>query len=268
MSKHILPEDAPIVAVSMCIKQLEAQNFHAVGEKYLTAVIDGAKCYPLSFPALGETLPAESLLNHVDGLLFTGSPSNVGVHHYAGPPDRPDSPQDPGRDDITLPLIRAAIARDVPILCICRGFQELNVALGGTLLTKVHEQQGRLDHRAKRGVPLDEMYGPAHGISFVPDSAFARIFGRNEAEVNSLHWQGIDRLAESLIVEGRASDGTIEAVRVAGTRFALGAQWHPEYRCADNPDSMRLFGAFGQAVRAYVKDGRRAYARVKSEAAQ
>ncbi len=247
-----LPPNAPIVAVPMCVKHLDGQNFHTVGEKYLTAVIEGAEAYPLSFPALGEAIAAEALLDHVDGILFTGSPSNVAVHHYAGAPDRPESPQDPGRDAITLPLIRAALARHLPIFCICRGFQELNVALGGTLHTRIQEIPGFGDHRAPQGVPFDDMYRPAHKVSFAPGGKFADILGKSETMVNSLHWQGIDRPAERLIVEGRAEDGVIEAVSVKGAGFALGAQWHPEYRAAANPDSLKLFRAFGEAARAYA----------------
>ncbi|MEZ5830643.1 MAG: gamma-glutamyl-gamma-aminobutyrate hydrolase family protein [Dongiaceae bacterium] len=246
-----LTNDAPIVAVPMCIKQIDGQNFHTVGEKYLTAVIEGAGAYPLSFPALGPALEPAALLDHVDGILFTGSPSNVAVHHYDGAPDRPDSPQDPGRDAITLPLIRAAIAREVPIFCICRGFQELNVALGGTLDTQVHLSDGRFDHRAPRNVPFEEMYGPRHKVAFVAGGKFARILGKTETEVNSLHWQGIARPAERIQVEGRAEDGVIEAVSLKDhAGFCLGAQWHPEFRVTDNPDSMALFKAFGAAARA------------------
>jgi putative glutamine amidotransferase len=244
-----LPSDAPIIGVPMCIKHMDEQNFHTVGEKYLTAVIEAAGGYPLSFPALGEAIDAAALLSHLDGVLFTGSPSNVAVHHYGGAPDRPDSPQDPGRDAITLPLIREAIARNVPIFCICRGFQELNVALGGTLHTVIHEQPGYADHRG-RNVPYAEKYGPAHRIDFTPDGEFARLLGKTSTMINSLHWQGIDRVADRLIVEGRAPDGVIEAVRVRDTGFALGAQWHPEFRAVENPDSMKLFQAFGKAARA------------------
>src|SRR5215813_12890671 len=164
-----LANDAPIVAVPMCVKAIDGQNIHTVGEKYFTGVINGAGAYPLAFPALGPVLEPAALLDHVDGVLFTGSPSNVAVHHYNGAPDRADSPQDPGRDAITLPLIREALARDIPILCICRGFQELNVALGGTLHTRIHEQPGFSDHRGKTDVPFDEMYGPAHKVEFTPD---------------------------------------------------------------------------------------------------
>ena len=246
-----LAGDAPLVAVPMCIKHLDGQNFHTVGEKYLTAIIAGAEAYPLSFPALGPVLDPAALLDQVDGVLFTGSPSNVAVHHYEGAPDRADSPQDPGRDAITLPLMRAAIERQVPVFAICRGFQELNVALGGTLDTHVHQADGRLDHRAPKGVPFEEMYVPRHTVTFLSGGKFARVLGKTETQVNSLHWQGIARPAERLVVEGRADDGVIEAVSLKDhAGFCLGAQWHPEFRCTENADSMALFKAFGAACRA------------------
>ena len=251
-----LPADAPIIGVPMCVKHLDNHNFHTVGEKYLTALIEAAGAYPLSFPALGEAIPPAALLGHLDGVLFTGSPSNVAVHHYNGAPDRADSPQDPGRDAITLPLIREALAQKVPVLCICRGFQELNVALGGTLHTRIHEQPGYSDHRGKTDVPFDEMYGPAHKIELVADGVFAKLLGKTSTTVNSLHWQGIDRVADRLVVEGRAPDGVVEAVRVKDAGFALGAQWHPEFRATANPDSVKLFQAFGAAARERARQRR------------
>lgn len=249
-----LAPDAPVIAVPMCVKHIDGQNYHTVGEKYLTALIDGAGAYPLSFPALGPVLPLEALLDHVDGLLLTGSPSNIAVQHYNGDPDRDDSPQDPGRDAVTLPLIRAALARDIPLLAICRGFQELNVALGGTLHTRIHEQPGKMDHRG--GGTYDEIYKPAHDLILEQGSRFAEIFGAERITINSVHWQGINRPADQLVVEGRAPDGVIEAVRVKGSSFALGVQWHPEYRCVDNPDSMKLFAAFGAAAQAHAASRR------------
>lgn len=255
LQTQTLPADAPIVAVPMCVKHIDGQNYHTVGEKYLTALIDGSGVYPLSFPALGTVLPVESLLDHVDGLLLTGSPSNIAVGHYSGDPDRDDSPQDPGRDAVTLPLIRAALQRDIPLLAICRGFQELNVALGGSLHTRIHEQPGRLDHRAGDG-PYDDIYKPAHELILEKGSRFADIFGAERITINSVHWQAIDKPAERLAVEGRAPDGVIEAVRVKDASFALGVQWHPEYRCVDNADSVKLFAAFGAAVRAYATSRR------------
>ncbi|WP_374369777.1 gamma-glutamyl-gamma-aminobutyrate hydrolase family protein [Dongia sp.] len=249
-----LAPDAPVIAVPMCVKHIDGQNYHTVGEKYLTALIDGSGAYPLSFPALGPVLPLEALLDHVDGLLLTGSPSNIAVQHYNGDPDRDDSPQDPGRDAVTLPLIRAALARDIPLLAICRGFQELNVALGGTLHTRIHEQPGKMDHRG--GGTYDEIYKPAHDLILEQGSRFAEIFGAERITINSVHWQGINRPADQLVVEGRAPDGVIEAVRVKGSSFALGVQWHPEYRCVDNADSMKLFAAFGAAAQAHAASRR------------
>jgi len=245
-----LANDAPIIAVPMCVKHIGGQDFHTVGEKYLTAIIEGAEGYPLSFPALGPVLDPAALLDQVDGVLFTGSPSNVAVHHYEGDRDRDDSPQDPGRDAITLPLIRAALERQVPIFNICRGFQELNVALGGTLHAEVHALEGRHDHRAPQEEDLDLRYGPRHPVRFIPGGAFERIAGAGEVWVNSLHRQGIDRLAPGLVAEGHAPDGTIEAVRVAQAHsLALGVQWHPEYKAAANPFSMKLYRALGEAAR-------------------
>ncbi len=190
------------------------------------------------------------LVRRLDGLLVTGSPSNVAVDLYGGPPDRPDSPQDPKRDATTIPLIRAAVEEGLPMFCICRGIQELNVAFGGTLHTAVHERPAALDHRAPRDVGMDQRYGPRHSVDLAPDGEIARILGRRQIEVNSLHWQAIDRLAGRLVVEGRAPDGVIEAVRISDARaFALGVQWHPEWKVMQNPVSLALFRAFGDAAR-------------------
>jgi putative glutamine amidotransferase len=248
-----LDSTAPLIGIPVDVRRLDDQPFHVVGEKYITAIADAAGGLPLLIPALGHRLDLTDLVGRLDGLLFTGSPSNVAVHHYGGQPDRPDSPQDPGRDAVTLPLIRAALDAGLPIFCICRGFQELNVALGGTLHTHVHDQPDRMDHRAPTGA-YDERYLPRHPVKLVPGGAFARILGTTEIEVNSLHWQGVDRLADNLIVEGSAPDGTIEAVQVRNARnFALAVQWHPEYRVQESPSAMALFRAFGDAARAQIQ---------------
>ncbi len=172
--------------------------------------------------------------------MLTGSVSNVATHHYGGPPDRPDSPQDLARDATTLPLIQAALSAGLPLFCICRGLQELNVALGGTLHTEVHRQPGRLDHRSLQGVPYEEKYGPRHPVLVTPGGRLAALVGPGPIAVNSLHWQAIDRPAERLVVEGRAPDGTIEAVSVRDAAgFALGVQWHPEFKPLENPSRTR-----------------------------
>jgi putative glutamine amidotransferase len=240
---------APLIAVSACLKHVGGHPTHSVGEKYLTAVTAGAGGTPVMVPALGEAIDVLGLLERVDGVVLTGSLSNVHPSRYGREPHAAAEPYDEARDATTFPLIRAALERGVPLLAICRGFQELNVALGGTLHAEVHAVPGREDHRAPQEEDLDLRYGPRHPVRFVPGGAFQRIAGSGEVWVNSLHRQGIDRLGAGLHAEGHAPDGTVEAVRVEAPAFALGVQWHPEYRAADNPFSMKLYGAFGQAAR-------------------
>jgi putative glutamine amidotransferase len=245
-----LDSHSPLIGIPACVRALDTQPFHTVGEKYITGVVNGAGGLPLLIPSLGDDLDMGDLVRRLDGLLVTGSPSNVAVELYSGKPDRADSPQDPKRDATTLPLIRAALADGLPLFCICRGIQELNVALGGTLFTQVHEQPGVMDHRSIKTPDMDLKYAPRHAVELTAESEIARLLGTRRIEVNSLHWQAIDRLADRLVVEGRASDGVIEAVRVADAgSFALGVQWHPEYKATENPISMALLQAFGKAAR-------------------
>jgi putative glutamine amidotransferase len=242
--------EAPLVGVPACIKDIDTTPFHAVQEKYLTALRDAAGAAPLIIPAFGwDVLPLDPLLDMIDGVLLTGSPSNVEPSHY-GTTAREGVKHDRQRDATTLPLIRRAIERAVPLLAICRGIQELNVALGGSLHQHVEELPGRMDHRSPRGRPLDERYAPRHDVKLAKGGYLAERLGCQTILVNSLHGQGLDRLAAGLIVEAVAEDGTIEAVRVGNAQaFALGLQWHPEYRATENPVSLSLFQAFGDACR-------------------
>lgn len=224
--------------------------FHAVGEKYARAVLDAAEGLPLLIPSLAEELKLDELVERLDGLLFTGSPSNVEPHHYEGPPSQPGTLHDPARDATTLPLIRKAVRAGVPVLGICRGFQEVNVAFGGSLHQRVHEVPGHLDHRDDTTQPLEAQYGPAHEVILEPGGLLRSLAGSERVRVNSLHWQGIERLGHGLAVEARAPDGLIEAFRVKGAaRLALAVQWHPEWRVMENPLSRALFAAFGAACR-------------------
>ena len=221
---------------------------HQANDEYIIAIRDGAGALPLLIPSTDAPLDAASVLDAVDGLLFTGSPSNVAPSHY-GATARPGTQLDAMRDATTLPLLRAAITRGKPLLAICRGFQELNVALGGSLHQHVHEIPGRLDHREPKDVPLDIEYGPSHAIAITPDSLLARLSGLTQAMVNSLHHQGIDRLAPSLAIDAAAPDGQIEAVSMPGARgFLLGVQWHPEWQFAQNSLSRAIFAGFGAAL--------------------
>lgn len=224
--------------------------FHAVGEKYARAVLDASGGLPLLIPSLAQELRLDELVERLDGLLFTGSPSNVEPHHYEGPPSDPGTLHDPARDATTLPLIRRAVLAGVPVFGICRGFQEINVAFGGSLHQRVHEVPGHLDHRDDDSQPLDVQYGPAHDVVLAPGGLLRSLAGADRVRVNSSHWQGIERLGQGLTVEARAPDGLIEAFRIeSAPRFALAVQWHPEWKVMDNPFSRAMFSAFGAACR-------------------
>jgi putative glutamine amidotransferase len=242
----------PIVGIPCDHRMIGPHPFHAVGEKYIIAVRDGARAVPTLIPVLDPPIPVGDIVASVSGLLFTGSPSNVSPKLYAGPPPREGVLQDERRDATTIPLLKAAIAAGVPVFCLCRGFQELNVAFGGTLHQHVHEVPGRADHREKdKSAPLDEQYGPAHAVTVKEGGLLAKIVRDRTFTVNSLHSQGIDRIADGLRVEAVAPDGQIEAVSMPSARgFVFATQWHPEWRWSEDPVSRAIFAAFGEAVRA------------------
>ena len=240
----------PLIGIPADRRLVGAHPFHMVGEKYARAVLDAAGAAPLLIPSLADELGFDELLQRLDGLLFTGSPSNVEPHLYEGAPSAPGTLHDPARDATTLPLIRKAVRAGVPVFGICRGFQEMNVAFGGTLHQRLHEVPGHLDHRDDETQPLEVQYGPAHDVTLEPDGVLRALALSDTIQVNSLHNQGIDRLGAELAVEARAPDGVIEAFRVRDAqRFALAVQWHPEWKVMSNPFSRALFAAFGQASR-------------------
>src|SRR6266704_6274613 len=179
----------PFIGIPCCLRAINERPYHTVSERYTNAVIDAAGCLPLVIPAIGPKIDCSALLDGLDGLLLTGSPSNVEPSHYGGPPSQEGTLHDPDRDATTLPLIREAVRRDLPILAICRGIQELNVALGGTLHQRVHEVPGRLNHRSRRDSP-DGPYGPSHSIALTKGGLLATFAGVAEVMVNSLHSQG------------------------------------------------------------------------------
>src|SRR5690348_6503212 len=221
----------PVVGIPCDFRMVGSHPFHMAGEKYIAAVREGSGATPLLVPVLDPPLDPEALLTRVDGFFFTGSPSNIAPRRYGGAPARDGVLQDERRDAASLELLRAAIARGVPVLCVCRGFQELNVALGGTLHQHVHEVEGRQDHREDHTASLDVQYGPAHEIRIAQGGLLARIFREDAVRVNSLHSQGIDTLAPGCHADAIAPDGQIEAVSMPGAPgFVLGVQWHPEWR--------------------------------------
>ena len=238
----------PLIGVSACILS-QRHDFHAAADPYVRAVATAAGGMPMIIPSLGSLLDVDSMIARLDGLMLTGSPSNVEPTRYGGHAPRPDTLLDPRRDATTIPLVVRALAAGLPLLAICRGHQELNVALGGTLHQHVQELPGRTDHRAPQDRPMAERYAAVHDVELVEGGALSRLVnGTRSARVNSLHAQAIDRLAPRLAIEARAADGTVEAVRVADARgFALGVQWHPEWLLEDAL-SGAVFRAFGQAA--------------------
>ena len=244
----------PIVGIPACARLEKGQLRHETPARYGAAVLGGASAVPVMIPPMGEASLA--VLDRLDGLLLPGSPSNVHPSHYDGGDSLTPDHHDLERDATTLRLIPEALSRGMPLLAICRGIQELNVALGGTLHQKVHEVPDRMDHRPGPGT-IDDKYAPRHLVFL--SGQLARIIGSTKILVNSVHGQAIDTPAPGLVVEALAPDNTIEAVRVERARgFALGVQWHPEWGYADDSASLALFRAFGAACMAYRIGVRRA----------
>lgn len=224
---------------------------HSVKDKYVAAIRDGAEALPVLIPPpLDDAdLDLAALLDRLDGLVLPGSTSNVAPEAYGQANAYPDLPGDAPRDRLALPLVREAVRRGMPVLAICRGFQELNVALGGTLHQAVHDVAGLTDHREDGAAPEAVRYAPAHSIRF--EAGPIRAAAGDEARVNSLHGQGIDRLADGLAAEAYAPDGLVEAARGMGHGFVLGVQWHPEWRHGDTALGRYVFASFGDAARAW-----------------
>lgn len=225
------------------------RHIHGVLEQYLFAICDAAGAIPVMLPAVGPSMLSDEVLARLDGIFLTGSPSNIEPHRYGGPGSAAGTDHDPQRDDTTLALIPEVVRRGIPLLGVCRGLQEMNVAFGGSLHQAVHEQPGYQDHRDDHDAPLAQRFGPAHPVQFVEDGLLHRLTGERGAMVNSLHGQGIDRLGRGLVAEALAPDGLVEGFRVAqAPGFALAVQWHPEWHATENPVSMAIFGAFGKAA--------------------
>lgn len=240
----------PMVAVSADRRMLEPHPSHVVGEKYLRALIDGADTIPLMLPSMAGDIDIDDLLSRVDGIALTGSYSNVEPHQYGDTVSANPGFHDPQRDAMTLPLALRALEQGVPLLAICRGHQEFNVALGGTLHQNVADVAGYHNHLENKDDPLDVQYGPSHPVTLLEGGLLRGLADADTQMVNSLHGQGVARLAEGVVIEAVADDGLVEAFRVDGTPgFNLAIQWHPEWRVTENPFSMAIFKAFGDACR-------------------
>jgi len=242
----------PLIGISCCVKQFGVFGMpnHAASNTYIRAtdlVVGGVA---VLVPANGAMADIPTLVSRLDGLILTGSRSNVEPARYEGPPHAEGTPEDHERDGVTLPLIRAAVAAGVPVLAICRGMQEMNVALGGSLHQRLQDLPDRIDHSTPMSPHPRVRTGKSHGVRIAAGTWLHRLAGRTEIGVNSLHNQGVDRLAPTLVADAVAPDGTVEAVHAVTPGFAVGVQWHPEYDWERDEVSRQIFVAFGQAVAA------------------
>ena len=251
----------PLIAISGELKDLNGLDVHAVGHKYVTGVVEGAGGIPVVLASLGDAdagglYPMTDLADRLDGLVLTGGRSNIEPHHYDGEPFRPDTWRDPLRDATTLPLVRAAVSVGLPLFGICRGIQEMNVALGGSLHPYLWEVEGKRDHRMPQTDLMEERFAPRHPVHLTPGGLFSRIAAAasldpREQMVNSLHSQGLDRLGKGIVVEALSDDGVIEGVSMPDSpNVAIGVQWHAEFRVEQHAFNRALFRHFGEAARA------------------
>lgn len=255
MSSSLKQTVSPVALVSADVKEVDVYEWHAAPAPYLNALIEGSAAVPLILPSLGEGIDIGSALERVDGVLLTGARSNVSPDRYGEAVTEKNGPYDPCRDETTFDLARQAIDRGIPLLAICRGMQELNVALGGTLHGEIQEQDDRFDHRAPQAEHNDERFRLAHDIVPVAGGVLSSILGTDPVRVNSLHRQAVGVLSDALEIEARAEDGTIEAARVKhACGFTLATQWHPEYWVSSDQPSRAIFEAFGEAMREYRRD--------------
>jgi putative glutamine amidotransferase len=251
----------PMVLLPSDVRQVGIHPFHCVGEKYINAVLDGSDAIPILMPSWGagvdlvqhDDSPIEDLLDRVDGVFLTGSPSNVHPVRYGVEKD-PDYMLDEQRDEAVFELIQACLKRNMPLLVVCRGFQELNVALGGTLYDKVHEVKSCFDHRENTELDRNGQYAPAHEVVVQTGGILEEIIGAGPMSVNSLHGQGVREVASGVHVEAISTDGLVEGVSLPG-RDVLGVQWHPEWRFQEKPEYAAVFKWFGDAVRRYAASG-------------
>ncbi|MGY3893357.1 gamma-glutamyl-gamma-aminobutyrate hydrolase family protein [Aeromonas enterica] len=241
----------PVVLMTMGAQPRNGHAYQVMTHKYIMPLVEISGCVPLLVPTCCGTEDLAQYLDLADGVYLSGAGSNIDPALYGQENLTPEKQQDRDRDLFDIPLVRAALDRDLPILGICRGMQEINVALGGDIHQKVYNEPGYDDHREDSDDPVDEQYGESHQVELVPGSWFAELMGQPSIPVNSLHGQGIKTLAKRLEPLAHAEDGLIEALHApALASFLLAVQWHPEWKANENPHSIKIFEAFGDACRA------------------
>lgn len=240
----------PLVGVVSDIQRIEPHAFHTVGDKYLRALAQSADVIPVIIPAILPDQPIEQWLSHLDGVFLTGAYSMIDPALYNEARIDREYSYDVGRDALATSIVTTAIKLDLPLFAVCRGLQDINVALEGSLYQVVQNVADMMDHQEDKSAPLNEQYDIAHSVTLTEGGLLHNILGVLDIAVNSLHSQGINRLGNGLVVEATAPDGLIEAVRIEQMTFALAVQWHPEWKVNNNPQQKRLFEAFGDACRA------------------
>ena len=250
----------PLVGVNAELKDYNGFDMLATGYKYVASVIEASGAIAVLVPTMGDAAnggnyPVDDLIHRLDGMVLTGGRSNIEPYHYDGEPFRPETHRDPLRDSTTLPLARKAIERGLPLFGICRGIQEINVALGGSLYPYLWEVEGHNDHRMPQTDTMATRFGPRHPVILSKGGLFANIAGHagiegNKVTVNSLHGQGLNRVADGLVVEARSEDGVVEGISMPDAPgLVIGVQWHAEYRPENHAFNRALFKAFGNAAR-------------------
>ncbi|MGL5774138.1 MAG: gamma-glutamyl-gamma-aminobutyrate hydrolase family protein [Aeromonas veronii] len=247
----------PVVLMTMGAQPRNGHAYQVMTHKYIMPLVEISDCVPLLVPTCCGTDDLDQYLDLADGVYLSGAGSNIDPALYGQENLTPEKQQDRDRDLFDLPLIKRALARGLPILGICRGMQEINVALGGDIHQKVYTEPGYDDHREDADDPVDEQYGPSHQIELLPGSWFADLMGAEQIPVNSLHGQGLNRLGEGLEPLAHAEDGLVEAIHApALSPFLLAVQWHPEWKASENPHSIKIFQSFGDACRRRQRDSR------------
>jgi len=248
----------PVVLMSMGSQERKGHDYQVMTHKYIVPLVEISGCVPLLAPTCCGTDDLEQYLDLVEGVYLTGAGSNIDPALYGQENLTPNKAQDRDRDLFDLPLIRAALERGLPIFGICRGLQEINVALGGDMYQKLYEEPGLNDHREDTDDPVPMQYSECHSVRLVPDSWLAELMQSEEIRVNSLHGQGIKTLGKGLEVLAYAEDGLVEAIHAPTlSPFLFAVQWHPEWQAAQNADSVKIFQAFGEACRQRVAQNAR-----------
>lgn len=240
----------PVVLIPCNRHEIQDAPAHVVKHQYIRPLVEVSDCIPLLIPAIGTDFNIHDLAGKIDGILLTGSPSHVSPACYGAEREFEDSYLDTHRDDMTIPMIKEALDMDLPIFAICRGFQELNITLGGTLHQYVHKLDDKLNHRAHPDIPFKDVFTyMSHDVTIEDGGMFEKISLPKTFKVNTIHTQGIDKLGNGLRIEARAEDGLIEGISLPDKKFVIGTQWHPEGDFWQNPPDKKLFESFGNALR-------------------